>query len=261
MDDERTKRAWGDARCSRPYRPDALSPAAALLLLLLSAGACPSPAPAAGEPAAESAARAPLVRSGTAFFVSRAGYLLTSAHVVAGCARLSLWQERGPLRAAKLVAADAGLDIALLRSSGAVRGFAVIAARGTLPAGAAVSTIGFALDPSNPGVPTLSNGTVIGSATAPSGQRLLVIDAALERGNSGGPVIGRDGTLEGMIIGADGSRPEHGVAVPAVEVGKFLKSHGIAYRAAAASEAQAKGSAELLRRMSALVQCVEESGE
>jgi len=56
-------------------------------------------------------------------------------------------------------------------------------------------------------------------------------------------------------------RPEHGVAVPAVEVGKFLKSHGIAFGTAAAPEAQAKGSAELLRRIAALVQCVKESGE
>ena len=260
MEAEKPEGPWCDKRCSRPHRPDTLSPAVALLLLLLSAGACPSLAAAAGEPAAENAARAPLVRSGTAFFVARAGYLVTSAHVVAGCARLSLRQEGAPPREVTLVDTDPARDIALLHSSGAVPGYARLSARGEAPPGTRVSVMGFALNPRDPGRPTLSDGTVVGPAVLRSGQRLLVIEAMLHEGSSGGPVIDRDGTLEGMIIGADPLRAEHGVAVPADDIGEFLRAHGIAYRTAVAPEAQAKGSAELLRRMSALVQCVKESG-
>jgi len=202
-----------------------------------------------------------MVRSGTAFFVSSTGYLLTSAHVVAGCARLSLRQERGPPREATLVDTDAARDMALLRTSGAVPGYATLSAGGEVLPGTRVSVMGFALNPRNPGLATLSDGAVVGPAVLRSGQRLLVIEAMLHEGSSGGPVIDGGGTLEGMIIGADPLRPEHGVAVPADDIGQFLRAHGIAYRTAAAPEAQAKGSAELLRRIAALVQCVKESGE
>jgi len=223
----------------------ALAAAGAFLLLLSSANLCAS---SAGER---------MVRSGTAFFVARAGYLLTSAHVVAGCPRLSLRQEGGPPREATLVDADAARDIALLRSSGAVPGYATLSARGEAPPGTRVLIIGFALDPSDPGLPTLSDGAVVGPAVLRSGQRLLVIEGTLHEGSSGGPVIGRDGTLEGMIIGADRSRPEHGVAVPADDIGEFLRAHGIAYRTAMAARAPAPEPARLLRRIAALVQCTD----
>jgi len=235
-------------RCPGRGRRLALAAACACLLVLSSANLC-------GTLASER-----MVRSGTAFFVARAGYLLTSAHVVAGCARLSLRQEGGPPREVTLVDSDPARDLALLHSSGAVPGYARLSARGEAPPGTPVSVMGFALNPRDPGRPTLSDGAVVGPAVLRSGQRLLVIEAMLHEGSSGGPVIDRDGTLEGMIIGADPLRAEHGVAVPADDIGEFLRAHGIAYGTAAAPEAQAKGSAELLRRMSALVQCVKESG-
>ncbi len=200
---------------------------------------------------------APLVRSGTAFFVSSAGYLLTSAHVVAACRRISLWQPQRPPQDAKLVALDAARDLALLSTSGARAAAALLPRRPALPTGSSVTVIGYGLVPDNPEAAVLTEGTVVGMAAVPSGRRVLVIEASLREGNSGGPVLDEAGILRGMIIGQFVARPDESVAVPAGDIKRFLAAHGIAFRSAAAA---AGGADAELRRIAALVQCAKEDG-
>ena len=57
--------------------------------------------------------------SGTGFFVSRDGFLVTSAHVIAGCASISAWPSDGTERPSYVIASNQRLDLALLWADGA----------------------------------------------------------------------------------------------------------------------------------------------
>jgi S1-C subfamily serine protease len=197
-----------------------------------------------------------LLRSGTAFIVSRDGYMLTSAHVVRGCQKIEIWPSNAPPLAARLAAMDDQLDIALLSTERMVD-FAATPPAVPLKAGQAIIyTIGFGLTPSTPRVPVLTQGFFDGTAWR-DGRPMLVIRARLYEGNSGGPVIDTRGALQGMVIGRYVARPDLSVAVRSKEIAGFLKAHGIESMALQL-KGQAGGSRrEQLSTMASLVQCAQ----
>jgi S1-C subfamily serine protease len=196
------------------------------------------------------------VKSGTAFFVSADGFLVTSAHVVAGCPEISLWPTDGPERTARVVAADAALDLALLSARGEVLRYAAEPRRdhARYP-GEPVLTIGFGSLPSRPRQPKVTSGKLVGDVADAAGNRILLIRAKLLEGNSGGPVIDAAGSLVGVVRGRDAQQPELGVAVPSDAVGWFLSSNQIAPAANGPERNQPINSVDLLKQMSVLVQC------
>ncbi|WP_204117263.1 serine protease [Paraburkholderia sp. C35] len=205
------------------------------------------------KPPGKQAARAGLLRSGTAFFVSRTGEMLTSAHVVQGCKRINVWPGEEPPIQATLIAVDKDLDAALLSTD---RPVDMIAERTgqSVGTGASIYTIGFALTASSPRVPVITRGDVNGTVEN-NGRRLLVLRAALHEGNSGGPVVDAKGVLRGMIIGRYADRPELSVAVRAQDLARFLGSdHGDMSALPPHPPVALKVSARL-KQIAALVQC------
>jgi S1-C subfamily serine protease len=212
---------------------------------------------AAPEAIGGSLAAASGVKSGTAFFVSPDGLLVTSGHVVAGCPDIDIWPSSGPMWRGRVVAADASVDIALLSAEGHVLRSAVSDRRdGTPRPGDPVSTIGFGVRASRPRAPLVTNGRLIGRAADPTGNPFLLIQAGLSEGNSGGPVIDANGTLLGMVAGRDTGRPELGVAIPAEAIDRFLGGLGISRIPSIPSGSQPTNTADLLKAMAVLVQCV-----
>jgi S1-C subfamily serine protease len=161
--------------------------------------------------AAAQPASSRLLRSGTAFFVTHAGTMLTSAHVVRGCKMIVVWPRNEASVPASLILVDDRLDVALLSTRRAVTRIAVPASH-PLAAGAPVFTIGFGLTVSSPRVPVFTSGEVKGEVDI-NGRRLLVLRAELHEGNSGGPLIDTSGRLVGMIVGRYADAPESSVAV------------------------------------------------
>ena len=196
------------------------------------------------------------VKSGTGFFVSGDGFLVTSAHVVAGCPDISIWPADGAPWTGQLVAVDAGLDIALLSSRDYdPRAPRTVRENSGLRPGESVLTIGFGVLPSRPREPVLTAGALVGQARDDSGHPLLLLKASLREGNSGGPVIDANGMLVGMVTGRDASRPELGVAVPADVIDTFLSRHGIARTPLLPPGDLPTVTADLLKTISVLVQC------
>jgi S1-C subfamily serine protease len=191
------------------------------------------------------------VKSGTGFFVSDDGFLVTSAHVVSGCPLLTVWNAGGTERPAHLIAADRRRDIALLWVDGA--GSRLPATFAPLPphAGDPVFTLGCGVVADEPLHPVLAQGTLLGSGTARSGNRVLTIRARLRAGTSGGPVLANDGSLVGMVIGRDEHDPNLGVAVPDDEIAGLLSHYGIAL----VPRHGAANAANRLIAISVLVQC------
>jgi len=195
-----------------------------------------------------------LFRSGTAFFVTRAGEMLTSAHVVRGCLRLKVWTTDNGSIPATVESVDEAGDMALLSTRHKVD-LAAVPGKERVPRNSAVFTIGFGLTPSSALVPVFTRGTMQGEGYV-KGRRLLVLRAVLYEGNSGGPVIDGGGHLVGMVIGRYVNRPELSVAVGLSELTNFVGRRGNMESPSTSRIATADPRAEL-RRISALVQCIE----
>jgi S1-C subfamily serine protease len=96
----------------------------------------PSPAPAAAKPTEEPTAPPKTQHegsSGTGFFVSTDGVVITNAHVVEDCLAIRATTSQGATAAAKVLARDVRNDLAVLNTGLAVN--KVAASRTKCPTG------------------------------------------------------------------------------------------------------------------------------
>lgn len=140
--------------------------------------------------------------AGSGVIISDDGLVLTNAHVVNGAARLSVRFADGTTRDADLVGAVATRDIALIRirdASGLAA--ATLGSSAALSVGDDVIAIGNALDLGD--APTVTRGIVsakdrsldTGEAVL---ENLIQTDAAINHGNSGGPLLNGAGEVIGI---------------------------------------------------------------
>ena len=139
--------------------------------------------------------------SGSGFIVSENGYVLTNAHVVSGAAAVDVLFSDGEKKPALVVGADVNTDIAVLKVEGEDYPALPIGDSNALRVGEYVIAIG------NPLSSYELYGTVtfgIISATAREinidgfVNTYLQTDAAINFGNSGGPLINMAGQVIGM---------------------------------------------------------------
>jgi S1-C subfamily serine protease len=167
------------------------------------------------------------VKSGTGFFVTGDGYVITSGHVVAGCPGISVWSRQGSEGTGKIVALNPRLDIALISTGGGAPGYATTSDRPVPRAGEPVFTLGYGVVVKDPHKAVLTSGTVAGGGTNPDGDPVLVLRARFSQGTSGGAVVDARGALLGMVIGYYTDRPGLGVALPMADIETFLSANGL----------------------------------
>jgi 2-alkenal reductase len=138
--------------------------------------------------------------SGSGFFISDQGYVVTNNHVVEGTNAVTVILSNGAEQQATVVGTDQYNDIAVLKVSGAVPAVATLGNSDVLKPGESVIAIGSPLgDFKN----TVTVGVVSATGrTIDSGQGyviegLIQTDAAINQGNSGGPLV----DLAGEVIG------------------------------------------------------------
>ncbi len=135
--------------------------------------------------------------SGTAFFVTTDGKALTNAHVVNGCRQISVTID-GRRNTAKILARDERNDLTLL----ATDLHPTPAANWLLKVrqGEDIVVYGFPLT----GVLASGGNVTTGIITALAGladdSRYLQISAPVQPGNSGGPLLDRNGAVVGVIV-------------------------------------------------------------
>lgn len=133
--------------------------------------------------------------SGSGVVISPDGVILTAAHVVAGSGEVKVRTQKGTAVAARVLAIDPRQDVALLRAPGAEWSclpFTPQPAEVGTELYAVGSPLGEALEFS------VSKGIVSGARRV-GDVRFLQTDASLNPGNSGGPLIGIDGTLLAIV--------------------------------------------------------------
>lgn len=140
--------------------------------------------------------------SGSGFFISGQGYILTNNHVVEGTQEVSIILSDGTQESATLVGADPYSDIAILKTDGRVPAAVTLGNSDLLNAGESVIAIGSPLgDFKN----TVTVGVVSGTGRSIDTGKgyqvegLIQTDAAINQGNSGGPLV----NLAGEVIGVN----------------------------------------------------------
>lgn len=173
------------------------------------------------------------VGGGSGFFVTDDGYLITNRHVVAqDNMSYSVVTNDGRSFPVTVVARDPMLDIAVLRVHEDTEAtFAHLAFSDAVPKlGESVVAIGNALAefPNSVSVGVVSGLSRTVTAQGQSGMEVLegVIqtDAAINRGNSGGPLLNTDGEVVGVNVAMAGNSENIGFALPGVAVAQALES-------------------------------------
>jgi 2-alkenal reductase len=137
--------------------------------------------------------------SGTGFFISEDGYVVTNHHVVEGARDIRIAYGNGGTAPAQLVGSASEFDLAVLQIDGPAPAVAVWGDSSELPLGSTVIAIGSALGEYRNSV---TSGVLSGfnrRIPAVGMDGLLQTDAAINQGNSGGPLI----NLAGQVIGVN----------------------------------------------------------
>ena len=140
----------------------------------------------------------PTQQIATGFFVSDAGYLITAHHVIAGLSDIRVVMSPRQVLRATVVKINEEADLALLKV-GAITPYLYLSHSNGVPAGMDVVTMGY------PQVSVLGITTKITRGIVNSGRGMrddpnsFQFSAEVQKGNSGGPLIGPGGMVVGVV--------------------------------------------------------------
>lgn len=149
----------------------------------------------------------PVTTMGSGFIISPDGYILTNNHMVADAKEVKIELADGRKFDAEIIGTDPESDIALVRIDAENLPYLELADSDDLKVGEWVLAIGNPLSFSH----TVTAGIVSAKGRSPRlayFENFIQTDAAINRGNSGGPLINLDGKVVGIntaIVGATGN--------------------------------------------------------
>ena len=168
---------------------------------------------------------------GSAFFISKDGYLLTNHHVVEDASEVTIVLNDRREIDAKVVGSDARTDVALLKVSGSNFPSLATGNIDQLKVGQPVLAIGspFGFDYSaSAGIVSAKSRNMLGETSVP----FIQTDVALNPGNSGGPLFNQQGQVVGVnsrIFSGTGGYMGLSFSIPidvAMDVADQLKKNG-----------------------------------
>jgi S1-C subfamily serine protease len=184
-------------------------------------------------------------KTGTGFVISASGHILTNQHVIDGC----VGEIRGNLSgespiALRVVSSDETNDLALLQGAGSsFKDVATIREKAIHP-GDAVVAIGYPFHGLLTSDFTVTTGIVSSLSGILNDTRYLQISAAVQPGNSGGPLLDSGGNVVGMVAAklnalkfakATGDMPENiNFAIKTGALRDFMDNSVVPYQTAEA---------------------------
>jgi S1-C subfamily serine protease len=220
-------------------------------------------------PSGASAAPAPQTPkswSGTGFVVSVSGHILTNNHVADGCSDLKGSLGGQPPTALRVVSKDATNDLAVLQGPPETfKNFVKIRDR-AIHSGDSVVVIGYPYHGLLSSDFTVTTGIVSSLSGMRNDTRELQISAAVQPGNSGGPLLDTTGLIVGIVTAkldvlrvarATGTIPENiNFAIKTGAIRDFLDNSVVPYETAApGSELKASDIANNARAYTLLITC------
>jgi S1-C subfamily serine protease len=138
------------------------------------------------------------VSTGTGFFVSQNGFVVTNAHVVDGCDTVQVSGTLSKPITAAVTMRDVADDLALIKTDSKPSVFASL--RPGVRLGESISAFGYPLT----GILATGGNFTTGNVSALAGLRneakYLQITAPIQPGNSGGPVLDQKGDVVGVVV-------------------------------------------------------------
>jgi hypothetical protein len=152
------------------------------------------------------------VASGTGFYVSKEGHIMTNHHVIDGCQEMKV-HSNGNIYNTIKIASDAQNDLALLKVKEVPPFVFALSPDGSFPL-QDIIVAGFPFGDRVSSTLKFTKGIVSSVAGLGNNYSEIQIDAALQPGNSGGPIIDNYGNIIA-------------VAVSKLDMKKILKDYGV----------------------------------
>jgi len=181
--------------------------------------------------------------TGSGFFVSRYGEVVTNRHVVAKCNRITVLTKNGVTHDAKLVSASSKFDLALLSTDSIQSEFATFTS--TVPqVGSSISVVGFPSSLRPRRTPLRAAGQYRGVRASDSGVGIMSLGVRVSNGSSGSVLLDDKDLVIGVVfakmdnrqpVGRDGLVPSRSaedvaLATAASDLKVFLTVNGVNVR-------------------------------
>ena len=182
--------------------------------------------------------------SGTGFFVTHDGHILTNNHIINNCDKISIHGD-GMSTGATVVAKDVEHDLALLKAAFTSPNMAYFnSMRQPLRADDPVVIIGYPGEAWRGHEPIIRTSTIIDMKGPTGEEKWLQFNDSVEHGNSGGPLLDSAGNVVGVVvaktelhirqIGSSGEETikKSDIAISLPIVKDFLESNNVQYQTA-----------------------------
>jgi S1-C subfamily serine protease len=136
--------------------------------------------------------------TGTGFFITDDGYILTNHHVIDAANSVSIKTAIGVLRAT-VVKVDKLNDLAVLKVEGKFKALPIVSSR-KVGLGDEVFTVGFPQVTVQGFSPKLTKGAINSLAGIKDDPRNFQISVPIQPGNSGGPLVNEYGNVVGVVV-------------------------------------------------------------
>ena len=225
--------------------------------------------------------------TGSGFFISKMGHAITNAHVVQNCNKVTVGDNANKQVAAEVVNTDRRNDLALLKlstlemasaeSQSLIQKLGIVvvplAANGLLrnedvKLGEKVLVAGYPFGELFSNTIKVTSGIVSATRGAGDDSGQFQLDAAVQPGNSGGPIYDSSGNIVGVVISqldklkmakAIGSLPENvNFGIKASTVRQFLTSSGLPSKKSERTEEKSTEQlAEIAQNQALMVMCLQ----
>jgi len=163
----------------------------------------------------------PVYAVGSGFIVDKSGYIITNGHVIDNAARITVKLDSGEEYTARVVGTDDETDLAILKiEAGRDLPFVKLGDSDKSEVGDWVLAIGSPFGLSKTVTAGIISQTQRQTPYATAFQKFIQTDAAINRGNSGGPLVNMDGEVIGVnsqIATSTGDYNGVGSALPSAE--------------------------------------------
>ncbi len=141
------------------------------------------------------------IQSGTGFFVSNTGHIITNEHVVHGCSKVMVRGSVSP-STAYVLDVDTEYDLALLRAESKPRRIANIRrSDDAIMINDPLMVIGYPLNHGVTGIYKVEYSQVLDLAGPTGEPKWIQFAHAALQGNSGGPLLDSSGNVIGVVVG------------------------------------------------------------
>ncbi|HVE80030.1 MAG TPA: trypsin-like peptidase domain-containing protein [Gemmatimonadaceae bacterium] len=205
--------------------------------------------------------------SGSGFYVSRDGHVLTNKHVIRGCGSVRVRPDSGAALDADVVALDSDDDLALLRARSGARAAATFRAEPGIRPGDDVVAVGFPLAGLLADQVNVTVGTVNALAGLYNDKHMMQMSAPVQPGSSGGPLFDASGNVVGIVVTKlnakivaeeTGDIPQNvNFAIKGTVARHFLDAQGIRYTTAPSAERRSNADVgDIGREVVVMVECL-----